>query len=166
MLIIFRLRNISTALLTGLAILFNLTISFVFAFISVLVDYPINSNFLKFDSLIEELVIVAVLAPLLETFIYQYGLIAIVLLLYRKLFNRESIIAGVILPALIFASCHGYNYLYMFAALFIGLSLNSFYIIVKSRNHNAFIYTTIVHAMCNLTSFTLKNVWIQIDKIG
>lgn len=156
--LLFSFRRISTPLLIVIAFTFNMLLSLTFAFVSHKAGYPINANFLAFDSLWEEIIIVIILAPIIETVVYQYFLVDVTLYLTSVIFKKQSIILAILIPAICFALSHKYNYLYVANTLIAGLSLNLFYVLVKLRKQNAFICTVIVHSVYNLAVFTLKHI--------
>src|SRR5690606_9266417 len=112
--------------------------------------YPINKNFMPFDSMKEELFMILILAPVLETALYQYAVIEVVLSLTKLIFKKEVILAAVLIAAIAFGLSHLYNYLYMILTAAAGFTLGLFYTIVRSRKGNAFVYTMILHALYNL----------------
>lgn len=155
--LLFKLRKTNILWLLALVVLFNLALSLIVAFVSNKAGYSISANFLPFESIKEEFIVVVIIAPFLETTFYQYFLIEFVLFITRFLFKKESILLAVLIPAIAFAMSHQYNYIYVANTLIAGISLNLFYIIVKLRKQNAFICTVIVHAIYNLFVFALRN---------
>lgn len=156
--LLFSFRRISTPLLIVLAFVFNLILSLIFAFLSHKAGYTINANFMPLDSIKEELLVVVLFAPFLETIVYQYFLVDVTLYLTQLIFKKESIILAILIPAICFAMSHMYNYIYVANTLIAGLSLNLFYVLVKLRKQNAFICTVIVHSLYNLCVFALRHI--------
>ena len=156
--ILLTFRKINTPYLILLAILFNLILSLSFALITHKSGYSINANFMPFDSIKEELLVVVLFAPFAETVIYQYWLVDVTLFITQRLLRKESLILALLIPSICFALSHMYNYIYVANTFIAGLSINLFYIIVKLRKQNAFISTVIMHALYNLGVFTLKHI--------
>ncbi len=148
--------RISTPLLIVMTWIFNLALSLVFAFIIHKTGNSFNLNFKPFDSMQEEMLLVLVFAPFFETVFYQYFLIETILYFSQLISKRESLILAILIPALIFAMSHTYNYAYVAHTLIGGMSLNLLFVLVKLRKQNAFICTGIAHALYNLGVFTLK----------
>jgi|JI6StandDraft_1071083.scaffolds.fasta_scaffold88578_3 membrane protease YdiL (CAAX protease family) len=146
----------------GYYLLYFLVCNFVlvqlFAFFRGEYAYMINGNLLSFDSQNEELIMVVILAPFLETIGYQHFLIFIVLFVSEKLTKKRSIILAIIIPAIYFASSHLPDYTYVVYAFLGALSFNIFYLIMKYRMRNAIFYTLLVHLLCNLLVFGLKHM--------
>lgn len=153
-----RLKLIGSLQLTIIAVILNMTLTVIFASIAVFFDYSINSNFYKFDNLLEEFFFVSMLGPILETVIYQYFLTNLIMETSKRISGLQRPGLAVVISAVIFGYGHSYNYLYMIAAFFIGLSLNVFYLIIKGRKLNAFFFTTVVHSLCNSIVFALQHL--------
>lgn len=73
----------------------------------------------------------SILAPILETLIFQYAIIEI--LNSIKILKERSIVI-VMVSAVLFGISHSYSYLYIFYAFIIGLLLAYSYLIYKKRN--------------------------------
>lgn len=144
------IRELKTPNLILYVLAFNLTLAFIFAAIRNDFLYIIHANFLPFDSLYEELLIVLFIAPLSETVLYQYAIIDITLFLSKLMFKKELIILSIILSAICYSWSHLYDYIYMTQMVISGLSYSIFYTLIKQRNMNAFLYSFIVHVVSNL----------------
>lgn len=137
---------------------YNLVLVQTFALIKAEYVYMINANLLAFDSKNEELIMIVILAPFLETIGYQYFLIFITLFITEKLINKESFILAIIIPAIYFASSHLPDYTYAMYSFLGALSFNVFYLIMKYLKQNVILYTLILHVLCNLIVLGLKNI--------
>ena len=137
---------------------YNLVLVQTFAFVRGEYAYMINGNLLAFDSMNEELLMIVILAPFLETIAYQHFLIFITLFLTEKLFKKESLIMAIMIPALYFSSSHLPDHSYVLYTFFGTLSFNIFYLIMKYRMQNAIFYTLLVHMLCNLLVFGLMYI--------
>lgn len=130
---------------------FNLFFSFLINIISkVIYNDSFTNEAHKFSSVKEEFFLVVLVAPLIETIIFQFIIIEI---LYEKV--RKEIIC--LISALIFASTHLYNVLYFVFALIIGLALAYLYFIGKV-NKKAFQYVYLTHLLYNSIAFTLSHL--------
>ena len=135
-------------------------IFFVLLLIKILNGYffgYINDRFFKlenraFDILSEgELFFaVTVVAPIIETLIFQYGLHRF--LRYLKVKNTLILIC---LMSLVFSLGHNYHWLYMVAIFFNGLILNYLYInTLENRGELvAVLLTALIHSLYNLFGF-------------
>ncbi len=132
-----------------LVLLFKIINGYVFTYI--------NHRFFKLENAIfEELSVkemfflAVVLAPIIETLIFQ-------LFLYRLLdktrINNTTII--IILMSFAFSQAHWYHWLYVVAAFINGLFLNYFYVfILKNKNELIAVLLTIaLHTSYNLFGF-------------
>lgn len=132
-----------------LVLLFKIINGYVFTYI--------NHRFFKLENAIfEELSVkemfflAVVLAPIIETLIFQ-------LFLYRLLdktrINNTTII--IILMSFAFSQAHWYHWLYVVAAFINGLFLNYFYVwIIKNKNELIAVLLTIaLHTSYNLFGF-------------
>lgn len=95
---------------------------------------------------------VAVAAPILETVIFQHGVI--------RLSNRLPISRGkrsvlILLSATAFGLAHWEPVFHIFHTFLLGLLLAYAYVLKMDRAREAFWIVTAIHAMRNLISFTL-----------
>ena len=151
-------RNVNTLQLIILTVLLNLIFSLLTTYFTQLLGLRITANFPPFESVKEELFAVVILAPFVETLIFQYFLVNLGISLTRFLFKRESIFLAILLPAVGFGLSHTYSYIYMACTFVSGLIFNTFYIIVKYRKQDAYSCTTMVHGLYNLFIFGLKHI--------
>jgi len=149
-------RKFSTPKLILLALIVHLIFSLLVSYIAYLFDIQINTNPIKFDSIIVEFFGVVIIGPFVETFLCQYFLINLIISLTRFLFKKESIGLAIFISALIFGLSHDYNYIYMAVTFFTGLLYSTFFLIIKFRKQDAFTCTAIVHALYNLFAFSMK----------
>jgi hypothetical protein len=140
-------------------IAFNLAAAFLFLLFRNDFFYTIMAYFFPFDSLYEELFVVAVIAPLFETTMYQYGVMSIILILSKRVFKQELIIPAILISILTYSWSHFDDYVYMIQMMISGLSYCIFYLILEKRNKNAFMYTLAVHMICNFLVFCLKHIY-------
>lgn len=94
----------------------------------------------------------SILAPIIETLIFQYAVIEI---LNAVKILKEKNIAIVIISAVLFGISHSYSYLYVFYAFIIGLLLAYSYLTYKKKNFSAFWVVFWIHCMRNTISTIL-----------
>ncbi|MEO4007123.1 CPBP family intramembrane glutamic endopeptidase [Flavobacterium sp. CAU 1735] len=99
-------------------------------------------------------VLTVILAPVVETLIFQYGIIALSLRIRSK-YNKEI---AIILSALIFGMEHGYNTIYMVLATIMGAALAFYYLLFKKYTTGfAVAAIMVLHALLNFISFLLNH---------
>lgn len=152
------IRELKTPSLILYVLALNLIVVFIFSAIRNDFSYIIHANFLPFDSFYEELLIVLLIAPLVETVLYQYAIIDITLFLSKLIFKKELIVLSIILSAICYSLSHLYDYVYMIQMVIAGLLFSIFYNVIKQRNKNAFLYSLLVHLICNLLVFGLIHI--------
>lgn len=100
---------------------------------------------LKASSLLLQIILASMIAPLFETLIYQYVVIEI--LSFKILKGKKLIIA--IISALMFAIGHTYSFLYVFYTFIIGLILAYSYLTYKEKSYSAFWVVFWIHCIRN-----------------
>ncbi len=130
---------------------------FLFKLINGYVFTYINSRYFKLENAIfeelsekEMLLLAVVLAPIIETLIFQLFLYRII---NKTRINNTSII--IILMSFVFSQAHWYHWLYVVASFINGLFLNYFYIYTyKNKNELiAVLLTIVLHSSYNLFGF-------------
>lgn len=104
------------------------------------------------SSLLANFVSGSILAPILETLIFQYGSIEILNLI--PYFKGKNVIITII-SALLFGIAHSYSLLYIFFGFTIGLLLAYSYIVYKKKNFSAFWVVFWIHCIRNTISTIL-----------
>lgn len=151
-------RRVNTPQLILLTVLLNLIFSILTSYFTQLFGQRVTSNFPLFESVEQELFVVLIFAPLVETLIFQYFLVNLIISLTRFLIKRESPVLSILIPAIGFGLAHNYNYIYMACTFVAGLFFNTFYVIIKYRKQDAYTCTAIVHGLYNLLIFALKHI--------
>lgn len=130
-------------------ILINLLNSYTFNVLAQFLGSDLGKGFNENYTINEKLVLFVIVAPLLETFLFQYAVIEICK--RRKIALRYCCL----LSALIFAANHLYNVFYFFFAFVGGVLLAMLY--VKGRSvKNSFLLTLIAHTIYNGIIFIMK----------
>lgn len=97
-----------------------------------------------------EFVFVCVIGPLLETFIFQWGII--------RLMQRSGWFATwamVLVSAIFFGASHWYDMSYVFFATCLGLVLAYAFVACDGTSKNAYWCVVAIHALRNLATFIL-----------
>lgn len=143
--------NTNYYLLVPLAIFLNFCISFS---CNAIAHKIYGESFIdkvhQFKSIQEQFIIAVLLAPLIETAIFQFIVVEI---LYEKL--NKYIIAFI--SAILFASSHLYNFIYFVFAFILGLLFAYLYFVGREKN-KGFLLVFLIHFIYNLLVFTLHNI--------
>lgn len=97
-------------------------------------------------TLLYTVIVGSILAPLIETLIFQYAVIE--KLSSIKILKGKNIVVSIISAAL-FGISHSYSYLYIFYGFIIGLLLAYAYLIYKKKNFSAFWVVFWIHCIRN-----------------
>lgn len=132
-----------------LVLLFKIINGYVFTYINYRFFKLENEIFEKLSEK-EMFFLAVVLAPIIETLIFQLFLYR---LLVKTRINNTSII--IILMSFAFSQAHWYHWLYVVASFINGLFLNYFYVwIIKNKNELIAVLLTIaLHTSYNLFGF-------------
>ncbi|WP_113651509.1 CPBP family intramembrane glutamic endopeptidase [Pedobacter namyangjuensis] len=133
------------------------SIYFFFQLLTTIVANYINpdltSTTIDFDSLAEEFIIVVVVAPILETIIFQYIVI--------ETLTRFKImpIICVFISGILFGMAHWYNLIYVVVLTIVGFIFAYYYLALRHQNPvNKLVLVTLLHALSNLIAFFDKNI--------
>lgn len=110
----------------------------------------INEGFTPFSSVFEEFFTVIIIAPFLETFLFQY-------LPFKLTQKWMHPILSILFCGLIFGIPHLYNWFYMFSAVVVGLLLGFAYYL-RLNTGRAFLIVTIIHLLNNFVVFTINHI--------
>lgn len=128
--------------------------------ISLILSY-VNINYLEIDYLENKglpfiFIITVLIAPVLETLIFQFGVIE----LFFKLQNKNKVLLAALASAMLFSLSHYYNLFYMLGSFILGLGFAIFYIIAKSRKDvNPFWLLACIHSLINLVAFIVNDIF-------
>jgi membrane protease YdiL (CAAX protease family) len=95
---------------------------------------------------------VVIIAPLIETLIFQSFILLFVNFILSK-FKNESFLIPVFISAIVFGIYHNYNLTYMILGFIVGLVLASSYVIVLKRKENPILIVAIIHSLVNFIPF-------------
>ncbi len=129
--------------------IYNFIVSYIISrYDATLIDTHLADKY----SLFTIFILTVVIAPIFETFIFQFLLIEILLTFKLK---KEIIIY---ISAILFAATHNYNFVYFIAIIFSGLIYAAYYLYLKSKNKNALFYVILLHSVSNLFIFVIDDV--------
>lgn len=109
------------------------------------------------DSVVLDLLIAVIVAPLLETLLFQSLIIEIICKIIKR--PRNNIYFAVMVSSLAFAFNHTYSLSYFIITLGAGLILAVAYYLGRYRKEGAIILVFLIHSIYNLSS-TLYNMMI------
>lgn len=145
-------RNFGISLF-AILLCIELIYTIVASYISNLIDPQyIDSNPIVNESLEVIFILSVIIAPIVETFIFQFLIIEILLLFKVKHF------AIIVISGLLFAVAHFYNLAYILAIVFPGLLFAWYYLYLKVHKKNAFLSVTLLHACSNLFAFIFDDL--------
>jgi hypothetical protein len=149
-----KLSAFKTLKILTVAVLLSITYNIAFSFV---LEYFTESG-LKADELesippFKLLLMATILAPLVETFVFQFLLIEIIC------FFSKSKMLALVVSTILFALTHAYNLNYILFAFIPGFMLGILYLILKNKQKPAFILVCLAHALSNLYSFIHNNVF-------
>jgi len=102
------------------------------------------------DSIVLDLLIAVIVAPLLETLLFQSLIIEIICKIIKR--PRRNIYIPVIASSLAFALNHTYSLSYVIFAFFVGIIYALAYYLGRYRKEGGIILVFILHAMDNLAA--------------
>lgn len=99
------------------------------------------------DSSLQSLLLAVIIGPLLETALFQYGIIV-------SLTNTvKSKALAIIISAIAFGLTHLYSEQYIVATFFSGLLFALLFLVFQEKNRRGFLYVLIIHSAFNLFVF-------------
>jgi hypothetical protein len=100
------------------------------------------------DSLIKKMFLLVIFGPILETLLFQVGIIS----LLKRILPKLPVVS-VIISALLFGLSHFYSDVYIYYTFIVGLFLATLYFIASKKEVNPFVVVFSVHAINNLLLF-------------
>jgi hypothetical protein len=111
-----------------------------------------------FSSLTSEYIMVVFLAPLIETAIFQYLFIVMLLKRFIKKVTLNYMLLLIMISSLLFAMIHIYSFFYFLIAFIMGLYLGYITLLsefFREKKINVFISVFLTHSMINLVAMLL-----------
>ena len=138
---------------------------FAFQFITAVIANNLSANSytkgFKFDSLMEEFLIAVIIAPIFETFIFQY------LVIETLLNSKVKPIVCVAISASLFGASHWYNLVYVLVTTVVGLIFGFYYMALRHQNFaNKLVLVGALHALSNTIAFVDNNFLALAKLIG
>ena len=145
------ISNLKNSKLIVLFVFVNLLLARSFSFLSRIFNKKeISEGFDGFSSISQEILFGIILAPIVETFIFQF-------LIIETLKNKLAPLYVCFVSALIFGLTHSYNLFYFLFGLFGGLTFAYLYYLGKSKIRG-FLLVLITHALYNSFVFTILHL--------
>lgn len=135
-------------------ILLFLAASILTGIITTFLPQPIIENPLVIEHKWMELVVLLLIAPLLETLLFQSLIIELVCKFIKR--PRNSLYVALMLSALTFAINHAYSMSYFVFTFIGGLILALAYFVGRYRRENASLLVVIIHTLYNLSTLVLS----------
>ena len=132
-----------------LVVLSNIIITNIFDKITSIYNLENMSNSLSFQSKKEEFVLVVIIAPILETLIFQY--------LPFYYLKKYKPIYTVLISSILFGLAHAYSTIYMIYGFTVGLLFISACYYSIRKNINPFLLIAFSHFIYNFFAFCMNN---------
>lgn len=143
-----RISKTDTYWLILLTVLIEVSVTILFSYFL----FPNHTSGPKFENNQEEFLIAVILAPFLETLIFQYAIISFIL---NKM--PKALLFSCFVSAVLFGLSHFYSPEYVLKTFFSGLLFGTLYLIVLTKKANAILIVSTAHAIFNLIGFFVKN---------
>ncbi|WP_198675326.1 CPBP family glutamic-type intramembrane protease [Pleomorphovibrio marinus] len=118
--------------------------------------------FLREQSLSTVFFSTVILAPIIETFTFQFLTTESLIWIFRKMKIPHVMFFSILISGVAFGSSHGYNMNYVLVAILIGLLYGVYYFIARYHHRmNAFLTICIVHSISNLIGFDFDD-WLGV----
>lgn len=129
----------------------NLVNSLVFSFISNFIfKTKLDKGFIPFNSLLNEILLAIIIAPITETLVFQYGII-------ETLKNKYKPLTCCIISGFFFGLSHSYNIYYFFFTFSSGLLLAYAYHLGSLRK-KGFLIVFLAHLCHNSVAILLNHI--------
>ena len=143
------LSKISLTKLIFLTVIIEFTLSLIFAFLL----FPNHSAGPQFETKLEEFFLVVIIAPFIETLIFQYTIISFFLNKWPR-----AVLFTIVFSAIIFGLSHFYSQVYILKTFISGLLFGTLYIVVNAKNSSPIIAVTLAHSIYNFIGFCLRQI--------
>ncbi|MCB2361671.1 type II CAAX prenyl endopeptidase Rce1 family protein [Clostridium estertheticum] len=151
------LKNLSTLKFIITIAFCTFLVSLAFGCLVSILNAPISDTDVAISnsSLIEAFIVAVIIAPLIETLIFQYAIIKYLRKL-NILKNRNLII--ILISAILFGLAHTYNLQYVIHTFFIGILLAYSFVVYEKKESSPFWTVCAIHSLRNLTIFSLLSI--------
>ncbi len=136
-------RNLRFAPFVGVSLLLSYLIFVFYIPIALFLPPRSSSGEIQFFKIIEAVII----APVIETIIFQAGVIFLV-----DRFITKKITFQIAISSILFGLLHNYNITYIFFGIFFGIVLSTAFILYKRKNNwsDAYIAVVLIHGLRNM----------------
>jgi len=115
-----------------------------------------NSAIQGFDTA-NKFVIAVLFAPLIETLIFQFLVIELVLFLLKRAKHSYGEFFSILVSSFLFSMTHSYSNYYILYAFISGFIYAYFYLFARKRNGmNGYLTVAFVHSFSNFTGFIFE----------
>ncbi|WP_416337305.1 type II CAAX prenyl endopeptidase Rce1 family protein [Galbibacter sp. EGI 63066] len=109
-------------------------------------------------SIIFRFIVIIILAPLLETLLYQFIIIEAGIFLFNK--KKKTLMIIILISSIMFGLSHCYNLSYIILGVSAGIILSLLYVLCKLRKDiSPFFFVFIVHSFVNFTVYLVNNIF-------
>ena len=152
--------NIFLKMPKSIFIVFCFTFDLISSFLGskLLSSFITNEPNLNFkEGLVFEFLIIVLFAPIIETLIFQFAVIELVLNYIKQ---KSTYYIAVLLSGSLFGISHFYNLQYTIYCFIIGIGFALMYLIAKKRKDiNPILLVFLVHSFTNLIGFISNNLF-------
>ncbi|WP_133227976.1 CPBP family intramembrane glutamic endopeptidase [Mucilaginibacter psychrotolerans] len=124
---------------------FSLCNGYLFDYIGSTFFPGLDGNPIDKESVPEQLFLACIVAPLIETLIFQYAVIKLL-----KRIGIRNFYLLLTIPAVLFGLSHYYNPLYIMAMFIGGLIMNYLFLYCQANGYKAFWWVALLHCLYNL----------------
>lgn len=123
-----------------------------------------NIGGITFKSIIQEIFISLVIGPIIETFIFQFGIYTIIFYfkndIQKYLLKKEFQFLGfyILLSSILFAISHNYSIYYILLMIIPGAVLSYAFYFLKKNFTYPILYTFLIHFIHNLFIFITEKI--------
>lgn len=135
--------------ISSIVILCNIIISLFFEKITTSFNIVFKSKSFSFESKTEEFILVVIVAPIFETFIFQY--------LPNFYLRKYNVCYTILISSFLFGLAHNYSYIYILYGFIVGLLFISAYVFSIKEKINPFLIICYTHFIYNLFAFCMNN---------
>ncbi|MDP1845004.1 MAG: CPBP family glutamic-type intramembrane protease [Sediminibacterium sp.] len=143
-----RLEIINPIRLGIIFLLLEIINSYIFAFL-----FP-DVKGSEFQNIFEELFVVVLFAPIIETYLIQH-LVIINVLKYSK----GNFLFALLVSAIVFGLAHTYSIIYIIKTFISGLIFGILYLTMRKNSNKAILFVTFTHSAYNLFAVTVNHLF-------
>ncbi len=153
------LRCLSTAKFILIMVFISYVAVTLLNLLVLMMNLDVNGPDAKKIPLVLLFLLAVIIAPILETFVYQF---LIIRLLKKLNFFKNRMLLQVLISAVFFSTAHTYSIYYVFIAFVVGFSLAYAFVIYEDKKASAFWVTMAIHGLINGVSVVKTTVELLI----